>query len=452
MIRLVFTENAYNQLANHLHGSSPLEEGAFCLVREGRGASSRRLLVDKVLLPQAGDWESQNEGLLRPSAQWVSFAVSQAINCDAGLLFIHSHPHPEHPCGFSGRDKSALLDLGRTLQPIIDGPFVAVVVHARAWAGAVVERDTLVDIDRIWAVGRTIRNLSLGEKTPTFELDIRQKDALGNIHDQLRTLDIAVIGCGGLGSPVAEQLTRAGARSLILNDKDTLDTPSNVRRVFGAMVADIKAVVPPPKVDVVGRHVEQLGFGTHVRRVHGDVRSERVFREILDADVAISATDTHGSRAVLNDLASSYLLPVIDVGTRVGTRAQNVLCSLIAEVRVLTPATPCLWCRKTISADTIRIENLPAEQCDRLRRDGYVIGDSEAPAPSVVALTVLGAGLATCALIGLFAEDADSAPSAYWIDGLLGDARETAPAIPVSDCRCRLRISRGDTAPPPFLS
>jgi hypothetical protein len=135
----------------------------------------------------------------------------------------------------------------------------------------------------------------------------------------------------------------------------------------------------------------------------------------------ISATDTHGSRAVLNDLPSAYLLPVIDVGVRVGARHNGVLSALVAEVRLLTCATPCLWCRKTISPDVIRIENLPSADRERLHLEGYAIGSSGEPAPSVVSLTVLGSGLATCALIALFAEDADVAPSAYWVDGLLGE-------------------------------
>ena len=452
MIRLLFTESAFGQLSAHLAASAPLEEGAFCVIHEGRGHSGRRLLVDTVLLPPAGAWEVQQEDLLRPSAQWVSAAVSQAVRCRAGLLFVHSHPNPGHPCGFSPTDRDALHDLGRTLAPILDGPFAALVAHPEASAGAIWGDGGLTAIDRIWSVGRTVRWLSPVVPAAPAELDDRQRDALGAIHDQLRTVDVAVVGCGGLGSPVAEQLVRIGTRSVILNDLDRLDTPSNVRRVFGAVAADLDAAVAPPKVDVVGRHLQQLGLDTEIRRIDGDVRTEDAFRHLLDADVVISGTDTHGSRAVLNDLASAYLLPVIDVGVRVGTRGDRVLSGLLAEVRILTAATPCLWCRKTISADAIRVENLPAAERERLRREGYVVGGTDTPAASVVALTVLGAGLATCALIGLFAEDAAMAPAGYWVDGLLGDARETATSAPRADCWCRSRIAFGDAAAPPFIA
>jgi hypothetical protein len=76
-----------------------------------------------------------------------------------------------------------------------------------------------------------------------------------------------------------------------------------------------------------------------------------------------------------------------------------------AEVRVLTPTTPCLWCRKTIDADVIRAENLPEQERRRQEREGYVVRSVGDPVPSVVALTVLGSGLSTCALLTLLSEE-----------------------------------------------
>lgn len=258
MTRLLLTESALRQISVHLARSAPFEEGAFCIVHEGRGRLGRRLVVDTVLLPDPGAWEVQHEGLLRPSAQWVSAAVSEAIRRKASLLFVHSHPAPGHPCGFSDTDLHAIRALGRTLAPMLDGIFVAAVVHPEGWAACEWREDGIAAIDRIWSIGRTIQWLSPFSSTPDTDLDDRQRDALGRIHDYMRSLDVAVIGCGGLGSPIAEQLVRIGTRSVTLNDFDRIDTRSNVRRVFGATNADANAAIPPAKVDVVGRYLEHL--------------------------------------------------------------------------------------------------------------------------------------------------------------------------------------------------
>jgi hypothetical protein len=189
-----------------------------------------------------------------------------------------------------------------------------------------------------------------------------------------------------------------------------------------------------------------------VKRIHGDVRTERVFRTLLDADVILNATDTHGSRAVVNEFASTYLLPVIDVGVRVGSKVNHLLTGLVAEIRIMTPTTPCLWCRKTIDADVIRAENLPEQERRQEEKEGYVVRGVGDPVPSVVALTVLGSGLSTCALLTLLSEEGEVVPSGYLVDGFLGDAHETKPKLPIPGCRCQHRIGLGDSAAPPFIA
>lgn len=143
---------------------------------------------------------------------------------------------------------------------------------------------------------------------------------------------------------------------------------------------------------------------------------------------------------------------MIDVGVRAGAKHKNRLCGLVAEVRVLTPTNPCLWCRKTINGHAIRAENLPEAERRKLINEGYLTGVFGEPEPSVVALTVLGSGLMTCALLTLLSEEGEAVPSGYWVDGFLGDARETEPKEPVPGCRCRTNLGLGDCASPPFLT
>jgi molybdopterin/thiamine biosynthesis adenylyltransferase len=399
---------------------------------------------------EAESCELQGDGILRPTAQSISAAISRAITARAGLLFVHSHPDPAFPLGLSAIDREAFNALASTLAPMLDGPFGAVVVHPHGWSGVLWTGGTLQPIERILRVGRNLQFLSPVAVTPNSPLDTRQQDALGDVHNRLRILTVAVVGCGGLGSPMAEQLTRMGVGELILVDHDRLDTPSNVRRVFGSRMTDLREDPSPPKVEVVGNHLDRIGLGVPIRRVLGDVRTEAVFRTLLDADIVLCGTDTHGSRAVLNDLASAYLLPVIDVGVRVGTKTGGVLTGLLAEVRVLTPTTPCLWCRRIISGDVIRAENLPDTERAQLKREGYVLGGVGDPAPSVIALTVLGSGLATCALLAILAEEEEVTSHGYWVDGLIGDARVTLPNEPVPSCRCRSILALGDSASVPL--
>ncbi len=451
MIRLAILPDVVEAITQHFARYAPLEAGAFCLLRQGQGSRDLRLLATAMSPLEAENCELQDHGVLRPTAQSISAAVSRAIAARAGLLFIHSHPDPAFPLGLSAVDREAFNALASTLAPMLDGPFGAVVVHPHGWSGVLWAGETLRPIERILDVGRSLQFLSPVTVISDSPLDTRQLDALGSVNHKLRILTVAIVGCGGLGSPMAEQLTRMGVGELILVDHDRLDTPSNVRRVFGSTMADLQEDPPLPKVDVVGNHLDRIGLGVPTRRVLGDVRTEAVFRTLLDTDIVLCGTDTHGSRAVLNDLASAYLLPVIDVGVRVGTKTGGVLTGLLAEVRVVTPTTPCLWCRRIISSEVIRAENLPDAERSQLKREGYVLGGVGDPAPSVIALTVLGSGLAACALLAILSDDGEVASDGYWVDGFLGDARDNTTQQPIPSCRCRAVLGLGDVASPVFF-
>lgn len=454
MIRLAVPAHAVAELEARFAAGVPEEEGALFLLREGRGVEGSRLVTGEMLPTPKDAWEVRDEGRLRPSARWLSAALSNALGAGAGLLFVHSHPGVAGPAELSPLDESALQDLGGALAGTIDGPFAVAAVHEHSWAGALWSEEGLQPLGTIAAIGRSARILSpaIDPSPGDRELDARQWDALGDLHVHLRELSVGLVGCGGLGSPLAEQLVRMGVRELILVDDDLLDTESNVRRVVGSRRADLHAGAFPSKVDIVGEHLDRLDLDTRVVRVMGDVTTEAAFRHLLDADLVVGATDTHVSRAVINDLPSTYLLPTIDIGVRVGNRGDGTLSGLVAELRVLTPDRPCLWCRGVLKPRTIRIENLPADERHRLQREGYLVGALGESAPSVTALGVLGSGMAGCALLGLFSSEGERVPSGWIFDGLHGDAFQGAEngAEPKPGCRCREQLALADCSPPPL--
>lgn len=452
MKRLILLSTVAETIEGHLAASAPLEEGAFCLLRIGRGQVDSRLLGDAVELPPADAWAVQRRDQLVPVSWWVSALIGRAIEAESGLLFVHSHPESTYPPGLSAVDYRAFAEMGRMIAPMLDGPLAAAVVHPTGWSAVVWEDGEIIPVERVQALGRTLRFLSPAPAMADDPLDLRQRSALGAVQDVLRSLSVGVIGCGGIGSPLAEQLARMGVGELVLVDHDRLDTASNVRRVFGSTVADLAPKPVPAKVDVVGDHLDRIGLATVVRRIDGDVRTEVVARALLDVDLVLIGTDTHGSRAIVNDLVSAYFLPAIDVGVRVGSKLDGSLAGLFAEVRALTPKTPCLWCRGTIDGATIAAENLPEQQRRERIREGYVVGSVGQPAPSVVALTVLGSSLAASALLAMLSTDGITAPTGYVIDGFLGDGRITAGDEPNAACRCRGLMGKGDNVVIPFLA
>ena len=113
MKRLAIHQKIFEELMTHLAASGEQEQGAFCLLHEGRGKSGSRLLVTEVILPPPEAWERQGVGSLRPAAKWISAVISKAIQTRSGLLFVHSHPNSAFPVGLSSLDVSSFISLAK---------------------------------------------------------------------------------------------------------------------------------------------------------------------------------------------------------------------------------------------------------------------------------------------------------------------------------------------------
>jgi molybdopterin/thiamine biosynthesis adenylyltransferase len=198
----------------------------------------------------------------------------------------------------------------------------------------------------------------------------------------LAQLRVGVVGAGGTGSAVCEQLIRLGVGELLVIDPDVInDDGSNVTRVYGSTMNDIGM----PKVDIVARAATQIGLGTKVSAVQGSINDEATARLLTDCDVVFGCTDDNRGRMTLSRLAFWYLIPVIDMGVKL-TSSDGTLTGIEGRVTILGHETGCLQCRGRINPQALQAEVLqPPERADRVA-EGYAIGLAERD-PAVVAFT-----------------------------------------------------------------
>jgi len=253
---------------------------------------------------------------------------------------------------------------------------------ARAWCG-----DTQLDVDELRVVGDRIARDRL-HTADSLELDDsvdRQVRAWGS--DGQRALadsTVVIVGCGGTGSHTAVQLAHLGVRGLVLIDPDYIE-PSNLSRIVGSTASDVGR----PKVDVLADAVRRINPRADVRGLPRSVL-EVDAHAYLDADLIVCATDGHGSRALLNQVATQYLIPVVDMGVEV---QPGEIVRAGGGVRVLRPRAGCLQCAGTLDPQLVRQEFLTDDERELEARRGYLRGVDE-PAPSVIALNGVVASLA----------------------------------------------------------
>ncbi len=141
-----------------------------------------------------------------------------------------------------------------------------------------------------------------------------------------------VVGCGALGSVIANTLARAGVGHLRLVDRDFLEL-NNLQRQVLYDESDVAAGLPKAIVarERLTRINSEIEIEAHVADVHpGNIES---FLE--GVDVIVDGTDNFETRFLLNDVALKYGIPWI-YGGCLGAEGQSLT--------ILPGETPCLRC------------------------------------------------------------------------------------------------------------
>lgn len=328
-------------------------------------------------------------------------ALAAAEADESVPLWLHTHPGQESSPRPSTRDMRVDKQLADLFRLRAGSPLYGSVVIAPrrgrfCFTGHLESDDGRTDIDRLWVTGRRFALVRhwLHEKTPSsnqFDRNIRAFG--GEIQRVLGDLRVGVVGCGGTGSAVVEQLVRLGVRHFRLFDADTL-SEANLTRVYGTFPEDVGEA----KVDVISAHIARIAPEAEVVTAEAKITFEATAKLLLDADIVFGCTDDNAGRLVLSRFASYLLTPVIDCGVLLSSGPGGQLTGIDGRVTVLAPGAACLVCRGRIDLQRAAAEMLAPDEYRRLADEGY------APAlpgvePAVVAYTTQVASAAVGELL-----------------------------------------------------
>lgn len=149
---------------------------------------------------------------------------------------------------------------------------------------------------------------------------------------RLRAARVALVGCGALGSSLAEIMVRAGVGSLTLVDRDFVEE-SNLQRQSLFTEDDVARGLP--KAVAAEAALRRLNSDVDVRGVVADFAGDTAGELLQGADLVLDGTDNFEARFLLNDLCVRAGRPWI-YGACVGSHG----LALAIQPRV----TPCLRC------------------------------------------------------------------------------------------------------------
>ncbi len=368
----------------------------FCGISQTR--DERRLLVRQFISVPREHYIERESYHLEIAPAFYNDIVTTCLKDRSTPVIVHSHPFYGEAVYSSSDDygERRLLQSLNSLLP--DTPAASLVLSHTSINGREFRKDNFVALRGVSIIGPMCTKILFqrhrARSRPVAERFDRQVRAFGEEGQlTLNALRVAVIGLGGIGSLVAEQLVRAGVTDIVLVDFDRIEE-SNVSRVFGALGRDVGL----SKVRVIAKHLEAIGAS--VIALEDSAIRQSVLLALRDRDVIFACVDNDQTRALLNRFAHQYFIPVIDHGTRLDGRSGKVTAAA-GRVTVVGPGFTCLRCSHHLNPERIRAESMPKEDRARLEKEGYVMGIDE-PAPAVVSLNTVVAGLGATAGINLF--------------------------------------------------
>lgn len=124
--------------------------------------------------------------------------------------------------------------------------------------------------------------------------------------DLLQKSKVLIIGCGGLGSPVAVYLATSGVGELHLVDFDSVAVSNLHRQVF-FKVSDIHQ----PKVEVLANEIKKRAPFTKVSTTNNAVDKNSIKKLISEFDVVVDATDSLPVKYLINDACVLVNKPLV---------------------------------------------------------------------------------------------------------------------------------------------
>jgi len=447
---ITFSEKDYDSLIQHLFCDRSTERAAYALCKLSENEDELRLLIREVIPVLEDDIEEATEVGMKIRPRSFLRAMKQADKTKQLFLFIHSHP--EGFTNHSNQDDREEYELFKTAFTRIKtkGVHGSLVLSspdkpkARIWLAD----GTTKPVDLIRVIGNKFRFYSdLGNIDPLPTFFDRQIRAFGNdIQKVLKILNIGIVGLGGTGSSISEQLIRLGVGTLSIFDGGTFEK-TNVNRVYGSKVSDDGQ----KKVIIAECNSQNIGLQTNVISYDKPITFSSAIEKLKSCDVIFGCTDDNWGRSILNRLTVYYYIPVFDMGVKIDSQ-EGIIKSIQGRVTTLLGGYACLFCRERITAKKIESEmlaELDPRKLVELQKEGYA-DELENPAPSVIPFTTNIASLAISEFI-------------HRLTGYMGADRETNEIImkfdetkisrnnriSKEDCFCgdKYYLLRGDTNP-----
>ena len=172
-----------------------------------------------------------------------------------------------------------------------------------------------------------------------MEQRYNRQSFLGEASERIfATAKVGILGLGGGGSHVVQQLAHLGIKNFVVCDPDKVED-TNLNRLVGATRQDVENSTL--KVEIAQRIVEGLHADAHI--VLLPERWQENAECLKTCDILVGCVDSYLGRYEIEVFSRRYLIPYIDIGMDV-FQMGNEPPRMVGQVILSIPGDHCLWC------------------------------------------------------------------------------------------------------------
>lgn len=186
-----------------------------------------------------------------------------------------------------------------------------------------------------------------------YEKQILFQDIGEDGQEKLLNKKVVIIGCGALGTVIANNLVRSGLGYLRIVDRDYIEL-SNLQRQVLFDEDDIEANLP--KAIAARDKLEKINSTVEIEALVQDVNSKNIIDLCKDFDLILDATDNMETRYLINDVSIKLGVPWVYGGLVASSgMVHTIIPNKTSCLRCLFPDIPPIGSVET--CDTVGVLN-----------------------------------------------------------------------------------------------
>lgn len=388
-VNMRISEDDYKKIHAHLFPGDHDEHGLVLLAGMSLDNDQVTLHVREIHLAKEGvDYVNGKIGHRALAPSFIHRMITRARDEKLVYLAVHNHSS-DLEVGFSKvdfqsheRGYPALLQIAKGM------PVGALVFGFRSLEADIwLPNHERLNLKVAQVIGNSITELrSRPEKKSSF-LNIENYDRQiklfgSNGQFRLAKTKVVIVGLGGIGSLVAEYLSKLGIGHFVIIDDDKVET-SNLSRIVGANENDV--IQNKYKTEIAYRVIKDANPSAIIEIINDDFSKESVALRCTSSDYIFLAADSMRARLVFNAIIHQYLIPGVQLGSKIRSDSTGNLLDAISANRPVRPGHGCLWCNQLI--DTTILAKEAKSDAER-KAQAYGVEESN---PSVITLNAISA-------------------------------------------------------------